>query len=279
MFSTKYSFETLLSITVRWLSRGKVLSRFFELRNEIEIFLIDKNRPLPLLTDSEWVWKLAFLVNITKYMNDFNLKLQGKDVLICDVYTLVKAFRQKLILFETQISKNCFIHFSTCDKYNKESKTQFPVDFAQKIISELKIQFKLRFSDLDVKSEEINIFQNPFSCDIEKLPPTLQMEMIDLQSNDALKIKHREETLVDFYKFLPDIQYPNLKKFAIEYISVFATTYLCEQTFSKMKYIKSKYRSAMTDKHLESILKIGTSNIQPQFDQILAEKHQFHTSH
>jgi hypothetical protein len=35
----------------------------------------------------------------------------------------------------------------------------------------------------------------------------------------------------------------------------------------------------MTDKHLESILKIGTSNIQPQFDQILAEKHQFHTSH
>jgi len=46
-----------------------------------------------------------------------------------------------------------------------------------------------------------------------------------------------------------------------------------------MKYIKSKYRSAMTDKHLESILKIGTSNIQPQFDRILAEKHQFHTSH
>jgi hypothetical protein len=35
--------------TVRWLSRGKVLSRFFELRNEIEIFLIDKNRPLPLV--------------------------------------------------------------------------------------------------------------------------------------------------------------------------------------------------------------------------------------
>jgi hypothetical protein len=76
---------------IRWLSRGKVLSQFFELRNEIKIFLIDKNRLLPLLTDSEWVWKLAFLVDITKYMNDFNLILQGKDVLICDVYTLVKA--------------------------------------------------------------------------------------------------------------------------------------------------------------------------------------------
>jgi len=56
-------------------------------------------------------------------MNDFNLKLQGRDVLICDIYTFVKAFRQKLILFEIQISKNCFTRFFTCDKYNKESKT------------------------------------------------------------------------------------------------------------------------------------------------------------
>ena len=31
--------------------------------------------------------------------------------------------------------------------------------------------------------------------------------------------------------------------------------------------------SAMSDKRLESILKIRTTNIQPQFDTILAEKH------
>jgi hypothetical protein len=67
--------------------------------------------------------------------------------------------------------------------------------------------------------------------------------MIDLQCNDALKMKHREEILVDFYKFLPNIQYPiKKKKIAIVYKSVFATIYLCEQTFSKMKYIKLKYR-------------------------------------
>lgn len=86
------------------------------------------------------------------------------------------------------------------------------------------------------------------------------MEMIDLQCIDALNIKHREITLVDFYKFLSDTQYLNLKKIPIDYISVFATTYLCKQTFSKLKYIKSKYRLAMTDKHLELVLKIGTSD-------------------
>lgn len=77
------------------------------------------------------------------------------------------------------------------------------------------------------------------------MPPTIEIETIDYQCIDALKIKYIEKT-VDFYKFLPNTQYiyihlygyTNLKQFAIEYISVYATTYLCEQTFSKMKYIK-----------------------------------------
>lgn len=43
--------------SVRWLSCGKVLSRFFELRTEIEIFLNEKKKPLCLLSSSEWLWK------------------------------------------------------------------------------------------------------------------------------------------------------------------------------------------------------------------------------
>ncbi|XP_025417996.1 general transcription factor II-I repeat domain-containing protein 2A-like [Sipha flava] len=174
--------------------------------------------------------------------------------------------------------------FTNCEKEGFKPMTLHSLDLScvmDPIISTVNF---IRLSELRHRQfqdflKEIETEYQDIPCDIEKLPSTLQMEMINLQSNDALKIKHREETLVDFYKFFLDIEYPNLKKFAIKYISVFATTYLCKQTFSKMKYIKSKYRSAMTDKHLESILKIGTSNIQPQFDRILAEKHQFHTSH
>lgn len=58
------------------------------------------------------------------------------------------------------------------------------MNFAQKIISELEFQSQYRFSDLDVKSEKISIFENPLSCDIENLSPILQMEKIDLQCND-----------------------------------------------------------------------------------------------
>jgi len=93
---------------------------------------------LPILTNCEWVWKLAFLVGITKHVNDFNLKLQGRDVFICDIYTFIKVFRQKLILFETQISTNDFTHIFTCNKYNEESKTQFPI-LCPKKMSKFKI--------------------------------------------------------------------------------------------------------------------------------------------
>lgn len=40
---------------VRWLSCGNVLTRFFQLRTEIKIFLNEKNRPLPELENDEWV--------------------------------------------------------------------------------------------------------------------------------------------------------------------------------------------------------------------------------
>lgn len=68
---------------------------------------------------------------------------------------------KNLFYLKMLILKKNLTNFITCDKSNKDSKTQFPVDFVQKIISELLIQFQHRFSDLEVKSEEINIFQNP----------------------------------------------------------------------------------------------------------------------
>jgi len=64
------------------------------------------------------------------------------------------------------------------------------VHFGQKVISELEFQFQHRFSDLDVKSEEISIFGNPFSFDIEKLPLALQMETIDC-GNVMMRIKNK----------------------------------------------------------------------------------------
>ena len=45
-----------------------------------------------------------------------------------------------------------------------------------------------------------------------------------------------------------------LKKMAIALLSAFASTYLCEQTFSHMKFILSAHRRRVTEDHSESCI-------------------------
>ncbi|UYV63591.1 CUL1 [Cordylochernes scorpioides] len=239
---------------VRWLSCGKVLQRFFELRAVIEIFLNEKHRPLTELQNNAWLWKLAFYVDLTKHVNELNLRLQGENQHLPDLYTNIKSFRMKLILFQSQLRSKCFSHFKTCEIFSHTTETEFPIDFAIETLSALKINFDTRFSDFDAIANQIKIFQNPFDADIETLAPELQMEMIDLQCSDIIKNKYENSSLLEFYKSLPLTQFDNLHKFARGLFSVFGTTYLCEKTFSKMKYTKNVYRSKLTDEHLKSLL-------------------------
>jgi len=264
---------------VRWLSNGKVLLRFFELREPIEIFLNHNNYPQTLFTDDEWLWKLAFAADIVGYLNELNLKLQGKTVLICDTYSIIKSYRQRFALFETQVTLQNFDHFRCCKKFELSAKTPFPKDFATDVLSELNLQLQQRFSDLDANAKEISVFQNPFSCAIEDLPPELQMEVIDLQNDEMLKMIFKEENLIQFYKHLSEDKYGKLKSYAQGYISVFGSTYQCERTFSKMKYLKSQYRSVLTDDHLQTSLMIGSTNFEVKYDEILSQRKQFHSSH
>ncbi|GFQ66639.1 general transcription factor II-I repeat domain-containing protein 2 [Trichonephila clavata] len=159
------------------------------------------------------------------------------------------------------------------------TETEFPIDFAIETLNALKINFDTRFSDFDAIANQIKIFQNPFDTDIEILAPELQMEMIDLQCRDIIKNKYQNSSLLEFYKRLPLTQFDNLHKFARGLFSVFGTTYLCEKTFSKMKYIKNVYRSKLTDEHLKSLLILGTSKISPQLQTIVSGKSQLHKSH
>ncbi|XP_027230680.2 general transcription factor II-I repeat domain-containing protein 2A [Penaeus vannamei] len=102
--------DVLYYTEVRWLSRGRVLRRFYELLLEINAFLHSQNKTVPELIDPEWKWHLAFLTDMTEMLNSFNLQLQGQGKLICDIYSHTKAFEVKLELLLGQVKKCSFIH-------------------------------------------------------------------------------------------------------------------------------------------------------------------------
>ncbi|XP_029654144.1 general transcription factor II-I repeat domain-containing protein 2-like [Octopus sinensis] len=259
-FGSEY-FDLPYYTAVRWLSCGNVLNRFYKLRSEIDIFLTSKNNYYPELSDLAWLSKLSFLVDVTTHMNELNLKLQEKENLICDFYRIIKAFRQKLMLFGSQLGVRQFSHFSCFKSFCEANCNEIDITFQIGIIKELKHHFLHKFSELDKIESDIILFENPFSCNVENVQHELQLEVIDLQSNEQLKDCHRRTKLAEFYEYLKDDEFPRLKNFAIKMISIFGTTYQCEQTFSRMKYVKSAHRARLTDGHLKSILMIGCSSI------------------
>lgn len=76
-------------------------------------------------------------------------------------------------MFESQIMSGYFIYFPGWQKLKQKVRFPFPHKFAGDIFSELKIQHC--YSDFDAGAKEISVFQNPFHCAVEELPPNLQL--------------------------------------------------------------------------------------------------------
>lgn len=259
---------------VGWLSKGQMLKRFYNLRTEIKIFMETKGKPVTEFEDEEWVLDLAFLVDITEHLNDLNLRLQGKNQLINNMFQTITAFERKLKLWHCQIKLNDLTHFSTLAAHKPVSCTKYAA-----LVFDLIKEFQCRFQDFRKNEENFKLFSTPFSLDINKLPSNLQMECIELQSDIQLKEKFGNVSLLEFYKnHLPCDKYPNFYNHALLMSSAFGSTYICEQLFSKMKYTKNQHRTKITDKHLEYALRLATSSIEPNIDFLVQQK-KIHPSH
>ncbi|XP_073807411.1 general transcription factor II-I repeat domain-containing protein 2-like [Danio rerio] len=269
---------------VRWLSRGSALQRFFSLKEEIRHFLDEKGQPMKQLSDPVWLANLAFLVDITKHLNELNVNLQGKDAVVSQLYAHIKAFGIKLQLFQRHLSltEPCTAHFPAL----KEVIDSFPqdnIDVQMKgyvtAIASLSVEFNKRFQDFAVIEKDMLLFSSPLSADPDNAPPRLQLELIELQCDYECRGKHQQCSLVDFYRQLDKGRFPEMRSFAKKMLSLFGSTYLCEQTFSVMNLNKNRLRSKMSDSHLRDILRISTTAIKPDLVSLLKSRSQYHPSH
>lgn len=130
-----------------------------------------------------------------------------------------------------QLSQELLHHFPTVKALNISIIT---------IITKLNEEYFSRFTDFGKIENLLLIVHEPFSVDIEKIPIEFQLKIIDLQSNNNLKDLYRNEEIALFYRSLDSDKFSNLKTLAKKIFAIFASTSICEQTFSLMDFNKKK---------------------------------------
>ena len=126
-------------------------------------------------------------------------------------------------------------------------------------LTNLQANFNESFPEL----EEVSYrhVQFPFRVDAEACGD------LALEADENQKTQFEDSDLASFWLIAPK-KYACLKNEATKALVQFGSTYVCEETFSCMVYIKSKYRNRLTDAHLQDNLIIATTTYEPRFRKL-----------
>ena len=93
----------------------------------------------------------------------------------------------------------------------------------------------------------------------------LQLDRIDFQCGFVLIGKNK------FCALASETKFPKSPKMAQRMFILFDFTYICEQTYGVMKFNATRYISRLSDKHLRFVLRIATTILKPNFDELVKE--------
>ena len=312
----------LLHSNVRWLSRGKVLSRFAACLSEIRTFLEMKNVEHPELADTEWLLKFYYLVDMTEHLNQLNVKMQGVGNTILSLQQAVFAFENKLELFIADIETGRLLHFEKLGEFKDMCTSSDPAQHLNiqqlaGFTSNLLQSFKARFGEFREHTRLFKFITHPHECavdstDLSCIPGVsvrdFELQAADLKASDMWmnkfkslnedlerlarqqaelasqhkwsemkKLQHADQLIVKTWNALP-VTYNTLQRVSIAVLTMFGSTYACEQSFSHLKNIKTNHRSRLTDGSLNACMKLNLTTYQPDYKAI-SKSMQHHKSH
>ena len=133
-------------------------------------------------------------------------------------------------------------------------------------------EFQERFRDFSCFEHPFALFSAPFTFDVAKAEESLQMELLEMQSDSSLRANYFEVGIPYFFSCLSE-RLMNFRKFAKRIVAMCGYTYLCEQLFSFLRSTNTLQRTRLTDHHLSSLIKLGTAqNFQPDIPMIVNNK-------
>uniref|UniRef100_A0A8C7ZS04 DUF4371 domain-containing protein n=1 Tax=Oryzias sinensis TaxID=183150 RepID=A0A8C7ZS04_9TELE len=257
-----------------------VLSRLFELRAEVHTFLTEHGSPhATMFENKDWLAKLCYLADIFRKLNELNMSLQGKDTSILNLDDKVGGFLKKAEIWKRACDQEDFTCFPQLDVFlSNENVGTAPVKLViVGHLANLISGFHSYFPDMDEKFVQLDWVRNRFllsEANRSKLPVTHQEKLMEVASDRGLQMKFGASTLTQFWLCVKQ-EHPELGQKALEQLLPFASTYLCEASFSAMMLIKTKQRNRLC---LEKSLITAVASLPPRMTKILSEV-QAHISH
>uniref|UniRef100_A0A3Q2STM4 SPIN-DOC-like zinc-finger domain-containing protein n=1 Tax=Fundulus heteroclitus TaxID=8078 RepID=A0A3Q2STM4_FUNHE len=228
----------LLHSNVRWLSRGKVLCRFAACLDEIRTFLAMKGIEHPELAETERLLKFYYLVDMTENLNQLNVKMQG-------IGNKVLSLQQVGLLFKTSwsslswILKHVVYYILKNLDILKMYLASHPVCYSRSKHALENFVSTLVFSSSSPIQSSLN------NADLSYIPGVsvsdFEAEVADLKASDMWVNKFnwrasKYQLIIKTWKVLP-VTYHTLQRVSIAVLTMFGSTYACEQSFSHLNNI------------------------------------------
>ncbi|CAI5785980.1 domain-containing 3-like [Podarcis lilfordi] len=262
----------LLYTEIRWLSRGKLLTRVFELREALQRFLSEKKSPLAAhFSDKVCVAKLAYLCDIFSLLNELNLGLQGKMTTVFKLSDKVAAFKAKLELWGWRMNRGILDMFQTLAGIVGE--TELEHSFCQLVHDHLSLllkEFERYFPTTKDPRTGKEWIRDPFANKSGESSMSMQEEeqLLEIANDGGLKTTFKTTTLPMFWiKVMAE--YPEIATTALKSLLPFPTTYLCEAGFSAVTATKTKQRNKLD---ISNTLQVSLSPITPRWNRLVAKK-------
>jgi hypothetical protein len=185
------------------LSRGKILSRLFELRDEARIFLLERNNKLSEhFLDEQWLAILGYLADIFENLNCITLSLQGKILIFYFFSDKINAFKNKILLWRNYIDDDKFEMFSYLSEFFSDNDVD--INMIKEIITAHLISLQTNFNAWfeDFPEESLGWTRNPFHFNINKIKLgnlKISEKLIDLSLDENLRVRFQENTCDTFW--------------------------------------------------------------------------------
>ena len=310
LHEVKAQYNTLLMYNnVRWLSRGRVLERFVSCLDEIRLFMNEKGQDYPQLSDMVWLNKLMFFTDFTQHFNVLNKQLQGLGKTAERMFCDIKTFERKLQIFERDLASGQLKYFPNL-KIHLENSTQFANNPSSReeinreflsIITGAKDNFNNRFLQFRQMETTISFLISPDKSKFEELDLSYlhwldfdnqEIKLLEFQESSTWKTKFSdlratlekmeceestqdrttdsyENEILKAWNSLPG-KFKSMKTLGGAILTLFGSSYVCEQLFSAMNYIKCDTRNRLTDDLSAACVALKLTKYEPRVDELSA---------